>query len=78
MTRGTVAATAALIVTSLGFRLYVANFGNYSATYGSIGAVIVLMLWFYLAGLVILVGAEIDAINEARSTGSREAAVTAA
>ena len=78
LTRGTVTATAALIVTSLGFRLYVANFGNYSATYGSIGAVIVLMLWFYLAGLVILVGAEIDAINEARATGSREAAVTAA
>ena len=69
LTWGTATATAALIVTSLGFRLYVANFGNYSATYGSIGAVIVLMLWFYLAGLVMLVGAEIDAINE---TGSKK------
>jgi membrane protein len=67
VTRGTVVATAAIIVTSLAFRLYVANFGNYSATYGSIGAVIVLMLWFYLAGLVMLVGAEIDAIYEART-----------
>ena len=70
-------ATVALIVASLGFRLYVANFGNYSATYGSIGAVIVLMLWFYLVGLVILVGAEIDAINESRAT-AREADVSAA
>ena len=77
VTRGTVTATVALIVTSLAFRLYVANFGNYSATYGSVGAVIVLMLWFYLAGLVILVGAEIDAINESRAT-AREVDVSAA
>jgi membrane protein len=68
LTWGSATATAGIIATSLAFRLYVANFGNYSATYGSIGAVIVLMLWFYLAGLVMLVGAEIDAINEARST----------
>ena len=70
--------TAALIVTSLGFRLYVTSFGNYSATYGSIGAVIVLMLWFYLAGLVMLVGAEIDAISEARAAAIPSGAVTAA
>jgi membrane protein len=68
LTWGSATATAGIIATSLAFRLYVANFGNYSATYGSIGAVIVLMLWFYLAGLVMLVGAEIDAINEAGST----------
>jgi membrane protein len=67
LTRGTVFATLALIVASLGFRLYVTNFGNYSATYGSIGAVIVLMLWFYIAGLVMLIGAEIDAIDDARA-----------
>jgi membrane protein len=72
LTRGTVFATVALIVASLGFRLYVTNFGNYSATYGSIGAVIVLMLWFYIAGLVMLVGAEIDAIDDARA-GARGA-----
>lgn len=71
-TRGTVTATVALIAASLGFRLYVTNFGNYSATYGSIGAVIVLMLWFYIAGLVMLIGAEIDAIDDARA-GARGA-----
>ena len=76
LTRGTVTATAALIVASLLFRLYVANFGNYSATYGSIGAVIVLMMWFYLAGLVILIGAEIDAISETRAAAA-DALVTA-
>jgi membrane protein len=70
ITRGTVMATASLVIASLGFRIYVTNFGNYSATYGSIGAVIVLMLWFYLAGLVMLVGAEIDALAEARSSAS--------
>ena len=77
LTRGTVGASAALIVASLLFRVYVANFGHYSATYGSIGAVIVLMMWFYLAGLVILVGAEIDAINDAR-TRPAKALVSAA
>ena len=61
---GTLTATALLIAGSLGFRLYVANFANYSATYGSIGAVIVLMLWLFLTGLAILVGAEVDALGE--------------
>jgi membrane protein len=53
-----------LIAASVGFRLYVAHFGNYSATYGSIGAVIILMLWLYMAGLVILIGAEVDDMHE--------------
>jgi membrane protein len=77
VTRGTVTATAALVAASLAFRLYVTSFGNYSATYGSIGAVIVLMLWFYIAGLVMLVGAEIDAITDARAVARHAAAVTA-
>jgi hypothetical protein len=46
---------------SFSLRWYVANFGNYSATYGSIGGVILLMLWLYLTGIVLLVGAEINA-----------------
>ena len=78
VTRGTVLATGALILASLGFRLYVANFGNYSATYGSIGAVIVLMLWFYIAGLVMLIGAEIDALGEASAPAAGNVSLTAA
>lgn len=49
---------------SLGLRTYVAYFGNYNATYGSIGGVILLMLWLYLTGLALLIGAEIDAAVE--------------
>jgi membrane protein len=64
---GSVFATALLIAASWGFSLYIANVTDYSATYGSIGAVIVLMFWLYMAGLVVLVGSEINAILEAQS-----------
>lgn len=60
---GAIFATITLAFVSLGFSYYVNNFGNYSATYGSIGAVIVLMIWFYLSGVVILLGSEINSIN---------------
>lgn len=64
ITPGSVAGVAALAIASLGFAWYVQNFGNYSATYGSIGAVIVLMLWLYIAGLTILLGSEVNALIE--------------
>jgi len=73
VTPGTVTATALLVAASLGFRFYTAHFSDYSATYGSIGAVIVLMLWLYLAGLVMLLGAEIDALLHRRSQSRRGA-----
>ena len=43
------------------FKLYIAYFGNYNETYGTLGAFIVLLTWFYLSGLAILVGAELNA-----------------
>ncbi|MGJ9381918.1 YihY/virulence factor BrkB family protein [Salipaludibacillus sp. CF4.18] len=49
-------------VISWGFSYYVSNFGNFSATYGSLGGIIILMLWFFLTGLILVVGAEINAI----------------
>jgi membrane protein len=61
ITPGAVLATALWLVASLGFKLYVTNFADYNATYGSLGGVIMLMLWFYLTGLAILVGAEMNA-----------------
>jgi membrane protein len=61
ITPGSVIATVLWLAISLGFKLYVANFGSYNATYGTIGGVIVLLLWFYLSALAVLVGAELNA-----------------
>ena len=61
ITPGAVLATVLWFIGSIAFRFYVVNFGNYEATYGAITGVILLMLWFYLSGLVLLVGAEASA-----------------
>jgi membrane protein len=61
---GSVAAVFLFISSSLVFRFYVENFGSYNVTYGSLGAVIVMLLWLYIAGLVILLGGEINALKE--------------
>lgn len=59
---GAIFATVVWQLISLGFSFYVSNFGNYSATYGSIGGVIILMLWLFLTGLALVLGGEINAI----------------
>ncbi len=64
ITPGSVVGVVALALASLGLAWYVQNFGNYSATYGCIGAVIVLMLWLFIAGLTILLGSEVNALME--------------
>jgi len=61
ITPGSVLATVLWVLVSLGFRFYVTNFTSYNATYGTIGGVIVLMLWFYVSGLAVLIGAELNA-----------------
>jgi membrane protein len=58
---GAVLGTLLWLVASLAFKFYVANFANYNETYGSLGGIIVLMLWFYISGLAILAGAEMNA-----------------
>ncbi len=60
VTPGSVVAIGLLLV-SAGLRLYVARFADYNITYGSIGGAILLMLWLYFTGLVLLIGAEVDA-----------------
>jgi membrane protein len=50
---------------SLCLRIYVHYFNNYSVTYGSLGTVIILLTWFYLSGLMLLLGGEINSEIEA-------------
>ncbi|WP_342604039.1 YihY/virulence factor BrkB family protein [Peribacillus sp. FSL E2-0159] len=59
---GALTATVLWLGISLGFSFYVSNFANYSSTYGSLGGVIILMLWLYLSGLIFVIGGEINAI----------------
>jgi membrane protein len=61
VTPGAVLATVLWLVASLLFKFFAANYGNYNETYGSLGGIIVLMLWFYLSALAMLVGAEMNA-----------------
>jgi membrane protein len=61
ITPGSVVATLLWLVVSLAFKFYVASFGSYTETYGVIGGVMMLLLWFYLSGIAILVGAELNA-----------------
>lgn len=85
VTPGSVFAVVVWIGVSLGLRFYVRWFGNYNATYGSIGGVILLLLWLYVSSLVLLLGAEINSEieqaaadrghPEAKAAGNRRAPV---
>ena len=59
---GALFATVGWQLASLAFSFYVNTLGNYSATYGSLGAVIILMIWFYLSGIIIIIGGVINAV----------------
>lgn len=61
MSLGALLALVIWLAASVGFGLYVANFSNYDATYGSLGAVIVFLLWIWITNLALLFGAEFDA-----------------
>ena len=61
LTPGSISATLLWLAASLGFKLYITNLANYTETYGAIGGVMVLLLWFYISGLVLLMGAEMNA-----------------
>ena len=60
ITPGALFAAVGLIVASLLFSWYAANFGSYNKTYGSLGAVVVLMMWLWIASIVVLIGAELN------------------
>jgi len=64
VTWGSVIAATLWLVSSVLFSLYVRNFGSYGKTYGALGGVIVLIMWFYLQGYAIVLGAEFNAETE--------------
>jgi len=61
VTPGSVIATLLWLAASIGFSVYVSRFGNYDQAYCSLGAVIILLFWFYITAYVILAGAELNA-----------------
>lgn len=63
---GTAIATLTWAAVSLGFSLYTSTFGSFASTYGAFAGVAILIFWLYLSGLAILMGAEVDAVLEAR------------
>jgi membrane protein len=65
VTPGSIVAVILWLLVSFAFRLYLHYFNSYSKTYGSLGAVIILMLWFYLTGAAILIGGEVNSDIEA-------------
>lgn len=73
ITPGSVLATVFWLLGTWAFGLYVSHFGNYNATYGSLGGVIILLTWLYLSSVIFMVGGEVNATIEHLSAGGKEA-----
>jgi membrane protein len=71
ITSGSSLAALLWLIVSGGFSWYAANFGNFNATYGSLGAVVGFMTWLWISAIVILLGAEIDGEMEHQTTQDR-------
>lgn len=69
--RGAVLATLAWGLSTLAFSQYVQHFDRYNVAYGSIGGIMVLLTWLYFSGVIVLIGAEIDALREPRKTNKQ-------
>lgn len=69
VTPGALAGVGLWAIASFGLRTYLHEFNSYTSDYGTMGAVMVLMLWFYITGLAFLIGGEIDAIIERAVSG---------
>ena len=61
---GAAVATAVWTLGSIAFSIYVQNFGSYNETYGSLGAVVILLMWFWLSAFIVLLGAELNSEME--------------
>lgn len=71
LTPGSAIGISVWVLASIGFRVYLHFFNNFSVTYGSLGAVIILLMWFYITGLTLLFGAEINSQIEAAAAEKR-------
>lgn len=67
LTPGSMIATIVWVIATYAFSFYVSNFGNYNATYGALGAVIVFLTWLYLSAYILLLGAELNQVLERRA-----------
>jgi membrane protein len=72
ITPGSIVATLLWIGVSFGFRWYVVHLANYQKTYGAIGGVMIALLWFYISGLSVLIGAELNAVIEHASPEGKD------
>ncbi len=75
LTPGAVLGMSMWIIASAGFRVYLHFYNSYTATYGGLGAVMILLLWFYVTGMMLLLGAEVNAEieNAAAKSGMPDA-----
>lgn len=75
VTPGAIIGVALWLLVSFGFKTYLQYFNSYSATYGSLGALIIMMLWFYFTGMAILIGGEVNSEieNAAAKAGAPDA-----
>lgn len=75
VTPGSAIGVALWLLVSFGFKAYLSYFNSYSATYGSLGALIIMMLWFYFTGMAIMIGGEVNSEieNAAAKAGDPEA-----
>jgi membrane protein len=78
ITPGSVIGVVVWVIASWGFSQYVVHFGNYDKTYGSIAGIIVLLFWMWISSLVLLVGAEVNALVERRTPEGKRAAARSA
>jgi membrane protein len=72
-TAGATLATGLMVVTSSGFRYFVEHFGTYNKLYGSIGTLLVVMLWMLINSMVLLIGFELNASIERAKLHERDA-----
>lgn len=78
VTPGAVLVVVVWIVASVGFSTYLTNFGSYNEVYGSIGAVIALLMWLYISAYLVLMGAVLNATLEGRSAPTTAEAASGA